>query len=308
MTLSRFGESREEHSAPVTIVGQAKDMDTGGGEDWREGVFIAMPGAGGAVIGGTVANPFNVVMASAPTGAATSANQALQLVDSGEMKVSLASIDGKLPAALGQTAMAAALSVVIANNQSAIPMTVASLPLPANASTSALQTAGNGSLSSIDTKLPAALGPATMAASLSITFANNQTALPISAVTLPLPNGASTSAHQVTQNSSLSALEKMAKASSATDDPSDTGDSAAVAAATGLRFTGFSCKEEASGPAEFIIRHGDDAADPIITRVTLNSGESRSEGPSDSGIACPDGIFIDRVSGTTSVTIYHKAD
>ncbi len=65
--------------------------------------------------------------------------------------------------------------------------------LPTGASTSALQTTGNSSLSSIDTKLtttntslsnidagiPAALGQTTMAASMSVAIASNQTAIPI---------------------------------------------------------------------------------------------------------------------------------
>ena len=75
----------------------------------------------------------------------------------------VASIDAKTPN-LGQAAMSASTPVTIASNQSAIPVTgtffqatqpisVISLPLPSGASTSSLQTTGNTSLSSIDTKL-----------------------------------------------------------------------------------------------------------------------------------------------------------
>lgn len=71
------------------------------------------------------------------------------------------------------------------------PISAASLPLPTGAATSALQTTGNSSLSSIDTKLtttnaslatidagiPAALGQTTMSASMSVAIASDQSAL-----------------------------------------------------------------------------------------------------------------------------------
>jgi len=59
------------------------------------------------------------------------------------------------------------------------PVSAASLPLPTGASTSALQTTGNSSLSSIDGKTPA-LGQATMANSEPVVIASNQSAVPIS--------------------------------------------------------------------------------------------------------------------------------
>lgn len=59
------------------------------------------------------------------------------------------------------------------------PISAAALPLPAGASTSALQTTGNTSLASIDTKLPAQ-GQATMAASVPVVIASNQTPIPVS--------------------------------------------------------------------------------------------------------------------------------
>lgn len=104
---------------------------------------------------------------------------------------------------------------------SAVPVSAASLPLPAGAATSALQTTGNTSVSSIDTKTPA-LGQALMASSSPVVIASNQSAVPVSgtvtanagtgtmavsAATLPLPSGASTSALQTTGNSSLSSID-----------------------------------------------------------------------------------------------------
>jgi hypothetical protein len=98
---------------------------------------------------------------------------------------------------------------------SAVPISAASLPLPSGAATSALQTTGNTSLSSIDSKIPSGLTvtstrllvdgsgvtqPVSGTVSVSGTVA-------ISAASLPLPIGASTSALQTTGNSSLSSID-----------------------------------------------------------------------------------------------------
>jgi hypothetical protein len=115
-----------------------------------------------------------------------------------------------------------------------IAVTAASLPLPTGAATSALQTTGNTSLSTIITNttgVSTAANQTTGNASLS-TIATNTTGLnsltkntgivdantirvspatdvtqAISAVSLPLPSGASTSALQTTGNSSLSSID-----------------------------------------------------------------------------------------------------
>lgn len=69
------------------------------------------------------------------------------------------------------------------------PVSVASLPLPAGASTSALQTTGNTSVASIDTKTPALVSGRVPVDGSGVTQ-------PISAAALPLPAGAATSAKQ----------------------------------------------------------------------------------------------------------------
>ncbi len=201
--------------------------------------------------------PVSAASLPLPTGAATSANQATEIA-------SLASIDAGIPAALGQTTMAASMPVTIASNQSAIPasqsgtwtvqpgntanttawkvdgsavtqpVSAASLPLPTGASTSALQTAGNTSVASIDTKTPA-LGQALAAASVPVvlTAAQVTTLTPpttvtvtqatgtnlhttidnfpatqaISAASLPLPTGAATAANQATEIASLASID-----------------------------------------------------------------------------------------------------
>lgn len=146
--------------------------------------------------------PFHVIVDSSalPTGAATEAT--------------LSAANAKLPATLGQKAMAASLAVAIASDQSGVPVsgTVAAtqsgtwninnvsgtVSLPTGAATET-------TLSSINTKTPA-LGQAAMAASVPVVIASNQTAVSVSAAqsgtwnitnvsgTVSLPTGASTEA------------------------------------------------------------------------------------------------------------------
>lgn len=84
----------------------------------------------------------------------------------------------------GQKTMANSLPVVVASDQSAIPVSAASLPLPTGASTSALQSSVQSAPGT----------PQTVA----ITVQGNATgvALPVSASALPLPTGAATAANQ----------------------------------------------------------------------------------------------------------------
>ena len=63
------------------------------------------------------------------------------------------------------------------------PISASTLPLPTGASTSALQTAGNTILSTISGQLPLVLGQGTMAQSLSVTIASNQSALSVTPTT-----------------------------------------------------------------------------------------------------------------------------
>lgn len=113
------------------------------------------------------------------------------------------------------------------------PISASALPLPSGASTSALQTTGNASLASIDSKLTsplAVIGPLTDAqlratpvpvsgtvavtGPLSVTQGTTPWVVdgsgftqPISAVALPLPTGAATSALQTSGNASLTSID-----------------------------------------------------------------------------------------------------
>lgn len=84
-------------------------------------------------------------------------------------ETTLGSINSKTPA-LGQAVMASSSPVVIASNQSAVPVSAASLPLPTGAATET-------TLAALNTKTPA-LGQAAMAASQPVVIASNQSVLP----------------------------------------------------------------------------------------------------------------------------------
>lgn len=88
----------------------------------------------------------NISSSTLPSGAATSA---LQITGN----TSLASIDTKIPASLTVTST----RLLVDGSGVTQPISAAALPLPTGASTSALQTTGNTSLSSIDTKIPSNL-------------------------------------------------------------------------------------------------------------------------------------------------------
>lgn len=135
--------------------------------------------------------------------------------NTGNTATSVASIDTKTPT-VGQKLMAASSPVVIASDQSTLPISAASLPLPTGASTAANQATGNTSLSSIDGKLNS-LGQKTMLASAPVVLASDQSAIPSSqsgvwnitnvSGTVSLPTGASTAANQSTANTSLANIE-----------------------------------------------------------------------------------------------------
>jgi hypothetical protein len=84
-----------------------------------------------------------------------------------------------------------------------VPMSVASLPLPSGASTSALQTTGNASLASIDSKLTSPIAVSGPVTDVELRAAP----VPVSAASLPLPTGAATSANQATEIASLSSID-----------------------------------------------------------------------------------------------------
>lgn len=158
---------------------------------------------------------------SFPAGAATAALQSAG-------NTILSGISAKIPVQ-GQAPMAASVPVVIASNQTDLPITVSGpISLPIGAATSALQTSGNLSLSSIDSKLSAPIlaaqsGLWSIGAVQSGAWSVTQSGpwvvsisgtVPISALSLPLPSGAATESTLAAINSKTPALGQALMAAS----------------------------------------------------------------------------------------------
>lgn len=193
------------------------------------------------VDGSAYTQPISAVSLPLPTGASTSA---LQVAGN----LSLASIDSKLTSPLTVTVNNFPATQPVSGTVTALqgttpwvtdgsgftqPISASSLPLPTGAATSALQTAGNLSLASIDAKLtnplPVSgslgrtwtLSSATDSVSVSaitgsVTVSQGTTpwivdgsayTQPVSALSLPLPTGAATSALQTAGNASLVSID-----------------------------------------------------------------------------------------------------
>ncbi len=90
---------------------------------------------------------------------------------------------------------------------------------------------------------------------------------------------------------------------------SGTADVQGLAAQTRLtRLCGYSITEKAGAAAEVIIRAGTSTAGTALADVTLSAGESTREGLwCEDGPVVTSGIFVDRVSGTTTLTLYTRA-
>jgi hypothetical protein len=84
---------------------------------------------------------------------------------------------------------------------------------------------------------------------------------------------------------------------------------AAVAATPGLRLMGYSAKESAGTPAAatFSIVHGaTGAAGTSVVHQNFAASGSNSEWFGPDGIACPNGISIDWLTGAVDVNIFYK--
>jgi hypothetical protein len=131
-----------------------------------------------------------------------------------------------MPASLGQKVMAASFPVVIASDQSAVPISAASLPLPAGAATEATL-ATRVADATITARLNT-LGQKAMAASAPVVIASDQSAIavtgpltdaqlrasavPVSAAALPLPAGAATEATLATRATEATLATRLSEA------------------------------------------------------------------------------------------------
>lgn len=84
---------------------------------------------------------------------------------------------------------------------------------------------------------------------------------------------------------------------------------AAVAGVAGLRLVGFAVSESAGTPAaaNFVLVHGATAGGGTeLVHVKLAANESKTGWFGPDGIACPNGISIDQVTGTSDIIIFYK--
>jgi hypothetical protein len=81
---------------------------------------------------------------------------------------------------------------------------------------------------------------------------------------------------------------------------------AAVGAAYNQILAGFSVAETADSPAaaEVVLRHGSVSGDEIVPPMNLAADGFGFFWMGEKGIQCPNGIYVDRVSGTTTVVLY----
>jgi hypothetical protein len=83
-----------------------------------------------------------------------------------------------------------------------------------------------------------------------------------------------------------------------------TGDEAGIAAAANMRLMGYSIKETAGAVATLLLRHGDAATDEIVAAENFAAAGSTTRWFGPGGIPVPDGVFIERLTGTTAVTLW----
>jgi hypothetical protein len=103
-------------------------------------------------------------------------------------------------------------------------------------------------------------------------------------------------------------IGQMLAACTVTREASGTGDHQTIGATAGLRLMKITAKEDAGTPglAEFIFRDGTSTAGTAIYFCKLGSSESVRDDFGPDGLPCPNGLFLDRVSGTTDITVFTK--
>ena len=86
-----------------------------------------------------------------------------------------------------------------------------------------------------------------------------------------------------------------------------TADIQALVPGDALRLMGFSVAESASSAAaaEVVLRHGESSSAPLLTApINLDANGIGFPRLPSNGIECQSGIFVDRVSGNTSLVLY----
>lgn len=83
-----------------------------------------------------------------------------------------------------------------------------------------------------------------------------------------------------------------------------TGDEAGIAAATNLRLMGYSIKETAGAVATLLLRHGATVSGDVIANENFAAAGSETRWFGPQGLPVDSGVFIERLTGTTAVTLW----
>lgn len=89
---------------------------------------------------------------------------------------------------------------------------------------------------------------------------------------------------------------------------SGTADVQGLTAKVYRRLCGVSVTEDAgtAAAAEVILRHGTSTGGSELTGIVLAANETKVFWFSDEGVSVPSGVFVDRVAGTTKLTLFYR--
>ncbi len=148
------------------------------------------------------------------TGDASAANQATQITNQGTANGHLSTLAGAVSGTEMQVDIVSSSGTLLVDGSASTqPVSAASLPLPSGASTSANQSTANGHLSTLAGAVSGTeMQVDIVSSSGTLLVDGSASTQPVSAASLPLPSGASTSANQSTANSSLSSIDTQATA------------------------------------------------------------------------------------------------
>jgi hypothetical protein len=85
-----------------------------------------------------------------------------------------------------------------------------------------------------------------------------------------------------------------------------TGDEAGVAATPNMRLMGWSIKETAAAVATMSILHGASSAGTALAHLNFAASGSDTQWFGPQGIPCPNGVWLERLTGNTAVVLYTK--
>jgi hypothetical protein len=82
----------------------------------------------------------------------------------------------------------------------------------------------------------------------------------------------------------------------------------AVAADAGLVLMGYTIREAAGSPAIASVQiiNGVDGSGAVVAEIAVLASDSKHVWFGENGVACPLGITIERLAGSTAVTVFHR--